>query len=340
MKQPDRAFTNTDIAMFRSDNNGVADACGLPTAILALLLLTNCLLTACALESGINEPPPSAGIDVTLTTINEFVGATAPLNAAGEPQQLGYAAAVAAASGYIFVIDSSVAGLVRLDAARGESRLLHGLDDANTAGLYVTTDLLIYVVDRPNRAVLELSDSGWERRRFSDTKMIPAPVDVTRTNWGATVLIADELTQRLVMFDSLTGPTGSFNSTLSPVAVAASITAIAATDDSVFVLDAASREVTQLDLYGRVAGTYGDDALLAPVAMAVDACQRVFVADGHPDGLLVTSSDSYGMSSRAALPREITPAVTDLWIDGNLLYVAAGAFGLHVLSIEPACMGQ
>ena len=141
------------------------------------------------------------------------------------------------------------------------------------------------------------------------------------------------------MFDSLTSPTGVFTSTLSPVTVAASITAIAATDDSVFILDAASREVTQLDLYGRVVGTYGEDSLLAPVAMTVDKCRRVFVADGHPDGLLVTSPDSLGDSSRAAIPQEITPAVTDLWIDGNQLYVAAGAFGVYVLAIEPACMG-
>jgi len=325
--------------MFRSDNKGVADAFVSRVAMLATLLLFNLLLNACALDPGLSDPPPSAGIDVTLTMINEIGGATALLNAGGERQQLGYAAAVAAASGYVFVIDSSVPGLLRLDAARGESHLLHGLEDANTAGLYVTTDLIIYVVDRPNRAVLELSDSGWERRRFSDTKMIPAPADVTHTNWGATVLIADELTQRLVMFDSLTSPTGVFTSTLSPVTVAASITAIAATDDSVFVLDAASREVTQLDLYGRVVGTYGEDSLLAPVAMTVDKCRRVFVADGHPDGLLVTSPDSLGDSSRAAIPQEITPAVTDLWIDGNQLYVAAGAFGVYVLAIEPACMG-
>lgn len=325
--------------MASSGNKNVVGAPGSPLVVSAVLLPIAFLLGACALEPEISEPPPTADIAVTLTPMREFGGgASAPLTATGERQKLGYAAAVAATSGFVFVIDSSVSALVQLDFASGDSRRLQTLDDANTSGMYVTTDLIIYVVDRFNRAVLELSESGWERRVYSDNKLIPAPVDVTQTNWGATVLIADELTQRLVMFDTQSNPTRLFTTTLSPVTIAASISAIAATDNFVFVLDAASREVTQLDLYGRVVGTFGEDSLLAPVALAVDECRRMFVADGHPDGLFVSSPDFYGMDSRAAVPREIAPAVTDLWIDGNDLYVAAGTFGVHVLAIDPPCM--
>ena len=36
---------------------------------------------------------------------------------------------------------------------------------------------------------------------------------------------------------------------------------------------------------------------------------------------------------------EISSAVTDLWIDGNQLYVGAGPFGVHVLNIDPPCLG-
>ena len=105
-------------------------------------------------------------------------------------------------------------------------------------------------------------------------------------------------------------------------------------------MDTASREVTQLDIQGRLVATYGEDDLLAPVAIAADECGRVFVADGHADGLLVSSYEYLGTSFRAALPGEIAAAVTDLWIDGNELYVAAGPFGVHVLAIQPACLGR
>jgi hypothetical protein len=282
----------------------------------------------------------TAGIDVTLTPIETFgSGGTSTNIGQADGLQLGYAAAVAASGGIVYVVDVVSSALVRLDPARAEIRILHPLQDPNTNGLHVSIDQIIEVVDHYNRAVIELDQSGWERRRFTDRQLIPTPVDVTQTNWGSTVLVADGVSQRLAMFDAMSNPTGLFTTTLAPVAVAASITAIAATVDSVFVLDSASREVTQLDLNGRAVATYGEDALLAPVALAVDECHRLFVADGHPGGLFVTSPEFYGSSSRAALPPEVTPAVTDLWIDGNTLYMAAGSLGIYIMAVDPPCMG-
>lgn len=304
-----------------------------------VVLLAASLLNACVTEQGVVSVPLDADIDVTLTLVSSFgVTGSPTMMPGGGGTQLGYVTAIAAAGGIIYVIDAAVPGLVSLDAVSGEIRFLHELRDANTSGLYVSTDMIIQVVDRYNRAVIEVDQAGWERRRFSDSAVIPAPVDVTQTNWGSTILIADELRQRLAMFDSMSNPTGLFTTTLSPVAVAASITAIAATANYVFVLDAASREVTQLDLNGRPVGTHGEDALLAPVALAVDECQRIFVADGHSDGLFVTSPEFYGSNTRAALPPEVTPAVTDLWIESNMLYVAAGNLGVYVMAIDPPCL--
>jgi hypothetical protein len=307
---------------------------------LALASMACCFLNGCALDPGAYEPPTIAGIDVALTPLQQFGDGSAPLmTEQGGRRQLGHAAAVAARGGQIFVVDSSIPGVVHLGAGQGNIRLLLELKDGNTRGIHVTADLIVYVVDRHNRAVIEVTDSGWQRRVYSDSDRIPAPVDVTEINWGATVLVADELTQRLVMFDTLSNPRGFLAPTLAPVAMAASIEAIAATGDTVFVLDAASREVTQLNLEGRPVGTYGEDALLVPIAMTVDECQRVFVADGHPDGLFVSSPDFYGTSTRSELPAEINQAVTDLWIDGNELYVAAGPFGVRTFAVEPVCLG-
>ena len=305
------------------------------------MVIAGCLLSACATEEGLVSLPVNAGIDVTLTPLSAFGASGSPaMIPGGNSTQLGYAAAVAATGNAIFVIDAAASGLVRLDEVSGEVRLLHELRDTNTSGLHVSRDMIIQVVDRYNRAVIEIDQSGWERRRFSDNRLIPAPVDVAQTNWGSTVLIADEVSQRLAMFDSMTNPTGLFTTTLSRVAVAASITAIAATEDYVFVLDGASREVIQLDLSGRPFGSHGEDALLAPVALAVDECQRIFVADGHSDGLFVTSPEFYGTNTRASLPPEVTPAITDLWIERNMLYIAAGNLGIYVMAIDPPCLGS
>jgi DNA-binding beta-propeller fold protein YncE len=258
----------------------------------------------------------------------------------GGNTQIGFAAAVAARAGQVFVVDSLSRALVQVDVFGGEARTILELRDAGTSGLYVTQDRIIYVVDRQSRSVIEVGDNGWERQRFADARLMPAPVDVAEINWGASIIIADELSRRLILFDGLSNPTGMMNSTLSPVMSVASIGAIAVNNGSVFVLDTASREATQLDLSGRPVATYGEDALLAPVAIAADDCGRVFIADGHADGLFVSSYEYQGTNARAALPGEIAAAVTDLWIDHTELYVAAGPFGVHMFSIQPGCTGR
>lgn len=325
---------------FLYDSRSSHRACRVPGRAAVFTLVATCLLNACALEPGSEAASYTAGIDITLTPLDVFgTGGTSTTQPGAGGAQLGYAAAVAASGGFVYVVDGVYSALVQLDPARAEVRVLYPLRDPNTSGLHVSMDQVIEVVDRYNRAVVELDQSGWERRRFMDSRLIPTPVDVTQTNWGSTILIADSVSQRLAMFDAMSNPTGLFTTTLSPVAVAASITAIAATVDSVFVLDTASREVSQLDMDGRPVATYGEDALLAPTALAVDECERVFVADGHPGGLFVSSPEFYGTNTRAALPPELTPAVTDLWIDGNTLYIAAGNLGVYVMAVDPPCMG-
>ncbi len=292
-------------------------------------------LSGCASIPAEFEPGEAPDVAVTLTRIAAGVPPTG--TAVG---RVGFASAVAARAGFIYAVDSSIPAVVELDPSSSTPHLVTRLRDGNTAGLYVTHDQLIYVVDPATRSVRELDASGTERRRFTDGRLIPTPVDVTLTNWGAIVLVADELTQRVAKFDTIAAPAGLLTRTLSPVSVAASIRTIAATEHFVFVLDAASREVTQLDLDGRMLATYGEDALLVPVAMTVDECRRIFVADGHADGLFISSPDHLGRGRRAALPAEIRSSVTDLWIDGNELYVAAGPFGIHAFTVDPPCLGR
>jgi hypothetical protein len=282
-----------------------------------------------------------AGIEVILTEVGQYGSSLSSIGAGlSDEHRLGFAGAVAEGGGYIFVVDPSLRALVRVDPEQGTLRILHRLQDPNTAGLYVADDLSVFVVDRSNRAVIQLDSSGSSIRRYHDRRHMPEPIDVTKSNWGSTVLIADDLTQRLVTFDGISNLTGAMSASLTPVEVSVSIRAITATNEFVFVLDDSSREVTQLDLRGRIIDTYGADALGIPAAFAVDDCHRIFVADSHMDGLYVTSTDSFGDGFRAALPENIAQSVTDLWIGGNRLYVAAGAMGIYVFDIFPACFGS
>ena len=308
--------------------------CAAPLLVPAILLLHACAAGTHA--GGLAEP---ADIEVSLLPMQTIDGSSTFFTIDGQRRMLGFVSAVSASGGYVFLVDSTLPGLLRVEPVTNEIRFLRPLRDPVTPGVYVRPDLVVYVVDRYNRAVVELDESGHERHVFYEPELVAMPVDVAMTGWGSSLVVADELRQRLILFESFSTFMGVLPSSLAPVSIASSISAIAATDQYVFVLDSASREVTQLDLDGRFVATYGEDTLFAPVAMTVDECNRIFVADGHPDGLFVTSPDFYGSSARAALPTEIVSVITDLWIDGNDLYVAAGVAGVWVMSIEPGCFG-
>ena len=303
--------------------------------------LAGCLLSvqSCSIEelAGIDEYE-APDEDVLLTLIATIGSQTfGPMFGGGGRYQLGYATAVAARAGNVYIVDSAARGVVRFDPAMTRAELLFPLADPNTRGLHVTQDLIVYVIDRADRAVVELSDNGTPRRRFSEPGLLPAPVDLALTNWDSTLVVADELTGQLVVFDSMAGPSAVLGANIAGPRLASSLQAISGGQHGIYVLDPGLQEVAQFDLAGRPMGSYGEDHLLAPAALAVDDCGRVFVADGHRDGLFVGLGGVFGRGMRAAVDPVVNAAVTDLWIDGDELYIAAGAAGVLVYLIEPGC---
>jgi len=320
---------------------GKAYRLGVPRAgafgsLLPVLLL---LSQSCSIEelAGIDELQ-APDEDVRLTLI-ATIGSQAfgPMFGGGGRYQLGFAAAVAARSGNVFIVDTAARGVVRFDPAMTRAEFLYPLADPNTRGLHVSQDLIVYVIDRAQRAVIELSDTGTPRRHYEDASLLPAPVDLTLTNWDSTLVVADELTAQLVVFDSMAGPSAVLGANIAGPRLASAVQAIGSSQNTVYILDANLQEVVQFDLAGRPLGTYGEDYLSAPAAVAVDECGRVYVADGHRDGLFVGLGGVFGRGMRVGIDPAVNLAITDLWVDGDELYVAAGAAGVHVYLIEPGC---
>ena len=310
--------------------------------VLAALLA----LPACAGldESGFSEQGELLDSSATLTLVQEYgPGAMLSLRGArlgdpgGQTYAIGYAAAVAARGNDIFVVDQAAGQLVQINAALGDARMLISLSDPNTHGVYVAPDLTVYVVDKFNRAVRRLNDAGQTTRLYADPNLIPAPVDVAETGWGDSIVVADALNKHLVMFDPLAGAFHVMGPNSSRAVFAQTVHALAATRNSVYLLDPEMGEVMRFGLRGNPLGSYGEDELQLPTALAVDGCGRLFVADQSRRGILVSLSDMMVLPTRV-LNRELTGAlITDLWVDDNFLYVAAGAGGVMIFRIEPAC---
>ena len=303
-----------------------------------------CLLTSCGVAnlSGTGVAlTPAAYAPVTLTPDKQIGSAsllqmqTAEVGGPLRAVQLGYVSAVAARGNDLFVIDVSRRALLRVNLVSGETRVLTSLADASTAGLYVTMDLNVYVVDKSNRSIRQLDWNGTTIRSYADNASMPAPVDVTLVGRGDKIVVADGIFSQLVIFNRLGGVRGVVGEQSTAAEIAQSITSIAAMGQDVLVLDSQMQEVTVFDLSGNRRATYVEDALRSPTAMAVDRCARVFVADQIAGKIYVGLPD---MTTIEALANDnIVNHITDMWIDGNLLYLAAGADGVKVMHIEPSC---
>jgi DNA-binding beta-propeller fold protein YncE len=277
--------------------------------------------------------------ETTLTLVQE-IGAGTMLARRGTVDSvytIGYASAVAARGNDVFVVDQSSGKLVRIDLAMGEVRELIMLDDPNTHGVFVTRDLLIYVVDKANRVVRQLDETGRTLRFFAEPDVMHAPVDVALTDWDNAIVVADALNGNLIMFDLLGGAFDTMGADQQRISLASTMHAIAATTKSVYLLDTGLEEVTRVGLGGNPLGIYGEDELSRPSALAVDRCGRLFVADQSGQGIFVSPSDMILPGSRVPGIGTGYERVTDLWLDEDFLYVAAGAEGIRIFRIEPPC---
>ena len=311
-----------------------------------------CLLAAGAISAGCGnlqayqDAYPTQAVDgrVTLSLMQRLDAGTllqsreAGSGLAGRTGTFtGYAGAIAARGNDIYVIDRVSAALVRIDAALQEVTRLAGLANPMTHGLYVSRNGTVYVVDKAARVVRQFDRDGRPVQVFEDRNLAPSPVDVTETGWGSAVVVADEFARQLAIFSPLGAATAVVGSTDLRLSIAQTLHAIAGAEDSIFVLDTGANEVMRFDLRGRQVGSYGEDDLELPTALAVDDCGRLYVADNSGAGILVSSFDMRVPPVRAQQNNPIEQEVTDLWSDGRFLYVAAGSEGISVYRVEPAC---
>jgi DNA-binding beta-propeller fold protein YncE len=290
------------------------------------------------------QPVVLPGADTTLTLVQEidaatllyFRGPTAS-GRSGQTYSVGYAAAVAARGNDIYVVDRASAQLVHINPVLRQASVLTTLADPGTHGVHARRDGTVFVVDKSERAIRQLDESGRTVRVFSNLRLMPAPVDVAETDWGNIVVVADEISNQLIMFNAMAGTVDVIGSDRSRLSVAGAVYAIAATRDSVFVLDQQMAEVMRFSLSGYQTGNYGEDELEAPTALAVDDCGRLFMADRSGRGILVSSTDMISPVGRALEGSYVANQITDLWVDNGFLYVAAGIRGVAIYLIEPPC---
>lgn len=302
------------------------------------IVCTATLLAACAaaIEEARHEAEdkvPRAGL-VELPLLWSLPGAR--LSSARDP--LGQTRASAAAAHTLFVrpssvaargadlavIDSGAGALYRVDAA-AQLMVRLPVNVTPMARIEMLADRTLLVVDGVQRRVLRLAGDGRLLQEITAPAVdLGQPVAVVSDDRAARLLVADALYGQIVEFH----PAGVAS---RPIPVrddngrVTSLIGLATGTRGWYLLDGGCRCVLIVDRDGRVIGREGVNELTQPVALAVDASGRVFVADAGARTLRVFAQ---GRTMQGFAYRELgVNEILDLRIDEATLYLATGLSG-------------
>lgn len=252
--------------------------------------------------------------------------------------ELRSAMAISAHGADAVVFDQASRRLLWLDLGSGGAQLLSDRLP-QVGGLYLSMDRTVYVTDLAGRRVLRLDGWGNVLESFGASgDPAFAPVDVVMGEGPGSIGAVDLLHGYLVFFTQA----GSIARVVEiPVSVAMTLPRpglFAAAGGVHYLLDTEQRELVLFDGQGMLLYTVELEQARRPVAVAVDECRRAFVADAAQAKMFVVSPDGYveeaALHGRQAYDFQ---DVSDIWIDGNALYLANGMVGVSGWRIEPVC---
>jgi len=317
---------------------------GLRAALLAVA--AGILPAACAMAPGIDAATgdvPSdplvpqgviaGGFSVPPATMPGTPPGAVPMPPAGQPGQAGrgqyikfiYPSAVAASGPYLYVADSGVGALLRIDTITQAVALLGQLPKLPGVRIKAGLDGSVYVL-RPDRGeVLRFAPDGQRLASFS------APFDILQPS----DLVIEPTLNRVWIADSAGGvfafhPSGRMG---EPVAgrgdgfalPGTGATLLAAGERAVVGIDPQCRCVLGFDSDGRVRERFGEGELVNPAAIALDHYGRTWVID-RGDGRLKIFEGTR-LARTLAAPRLGLVEFTAIAIDRQRVYVADGAGG-------------
>lgn len=248
-------------------------------------------------------------------------------------------AAVAARGNDIFVVDTSQRAVFRIDRMQRSISKFASVQGGTASDLYVADDLSVYVVDQLQRQVIQYSRDGQVIANYANSLDLSSPVAVVESDESHRVLIADRLSSHIAVFSRTGRLSGRIGENINIPSTVSSINAMVSDRDWIYLLDQTAREVSVIDNEGIQLYKVGREDLKQPVSIAVDECQRLYVADQFDNSIHIYHFDEPVLRIENSRRADAVQLLTDIWIDYELLYVADGISGsIKVFRIEGGCL--
>ena len=249
-----------------------------------------------------------------------FLADLARAGATGPFTQLRGPLAVAAMGPDVYIADSGLGMLLRVDPAANRLTSLGKLALAPGTRLAADIDGSLYVLDPLNRRVQRRARDGRPLQVYVTDPTVASLRDLALDPVRGRLLAADALNRQLVAFR----PLGT-SSELLPLygesrSAVTSLDAIAVAPDALYAIDGRCACLARLDFDGRVLETFGHGRVRKPERLAADRYGRLFVADRGDNSIKVF----HGAALQETIPftRLGLLEATDLAYAEPWLYVA------------------
>jgi DNA-binding beta-propeller fold protein YncE len=245
---------------------------------------------------------------------------------------------VAARNNFLLVADAGARTIWRVDRIHDTlARLTSftGFGPETGASLQMGNDFASWVALPAEHAVAQYDRRGQLVRRWASAIDAPRPVAVVVPEDRSRVLVGDGATARIVVFDPVGRPLHVLGG--HQHALLQSITAMALGPGGLYVLDRIAQQVVVLDPRGLPVEVIGENVLVQPRALAVDASGRVFVSDDADQKIKVFRGGRLlaSVGGAGAGPNRFG-RIESMALDGNLLYVADSINArVQVLMVAP-----
>jgi len=235
--------------------------------------------------------------------------------------------AIAVRGQWLYIVDVGLDKLFRYDLALHRLSILKDLSNivsGDVDDIYVTSDFHYYLADSQGGRVLHFAPDGRLVETLQDTLNIRQPVGIYVDESRDRVFVADGFRDNVLIFNQARQIFAIMGERGDRPGEFRRITAFAASASGYYVATRfGTHRVWRMSLDGHYADALQQDTVTFPTALTADDHGRVFVADYMDNTIRIYQGDKLTktIGHNGSAPGQFR-RITDLWLAGDVLYVA------------------